>query len=347
MAKKLTNNYLSSMCLEMHMLLNAGIAIPTGIDMMLADEKDKDGQLVLQSLLDGLQGGVPLSEAMKPIAYFPPYMVSMIEIGERTGRLSETLKALSEHYERQERLSISIRNATVYPAILLGIMVVVVLILIVQVLPIFNEVFARMGTQMSPFALRLMQFGNWFRGAAVVIAIVFGIVFFLAFLAWVIPGIRSAIVGFFKRHFGEKGIFGRISSLQFVSSMTTALSTGLNIEDSVDMASALNADSPGFAVKASRCQEFLRDGKSLSEALKESGILGSRDSRMLSLGDQAGMADNAMSEIARRSDTSVQDEIAHVVSRIEPTLVIITSVIVGIILLSVMLPMMGIMTSIG
>jgi type IV pilus assembly protein PilC len=68
---------------------------------------------------------------------------------------------------------------------------------------------------------------------------------------------------------------------------------------------------------------------------------------MLSLGGQSGMADAAMAEIARRSDRSVQDEISQIVSRIEPTLVIITSVIVGVILLSVMLPLMGIMTTIG
>jgi type IV pilus assembly protein PilC len=68
---------------------------------------------------------------------------------------------------------------------------------------------------------------------------------------------------------------------------------------------------------------------------------------MLSIGSRSGKADEAMAEIARRSDLDVRDNIDRIVGRIEPTLVIISSVVVGVILLSVMLPLMGIMTSIG
>ena len=68
---------------------------------------------------------------------------------------------------------------------------------------------------------------------------------------------------------------------------------------------------------------------------------------MLSIGNRSGKADMAMAEIARRSDLDVQDNIDRIVSRIEPALVIISSVVVGVILLSVMLPLMGIMTSLG
>jgi len=329
------------------MLLNAGITISNGIDMMLADETDKDGKIVLQGVLDNLTDGIPLSEAMNKGGYFPPYMTNMIEIGEKTGRLTETMKSLSEHYERQDRLAVSIKNATVYPAVLLGLMVVVVLVLIVQVLPIFNDVFGRMGAQMSPFAIRLMQFGTWFRGAAVVIAIIFSAIFIVAFIAWAVPGIREGLVGMFKRSFGGRGVFGRIASFQFVSSMTLAMSSGLNVEDSVGMAASLNSGSNALNKKYEKCRSLLRSGSSLADALRDSEILSARDGRILSLGERSGMGDTAMAEIARRSDRSVQDEIARIVGRIEPTLVILTSVIVGVILLSVMLPLMGIMTSIG
>jgi len=284
---------------------------------------------------------------MREVEYFPPYMVSMTELGEKSGRLTETLKALSDHYERQERLAIAIKNSTLYPAALLAMMIVVVLILIVQVLPIFNDVFGRMGAQMSPFAVQLLEFGAWFRGASVVIAIVCAVIFALVFLAWAIPSVKEGIAKSFKENFGGKGLFGRIASSQFVSSMTIAMSSGLDIESSINLAASLNSDSKALKEKYEKCTSALRDGSRLSDALKNAGILSARDARMLSLGDVSGMADSAMAEIARRSDRSVQDEIATVVGRIEPTLVIITSVIVGVILLSVMLPLIGIMTSIG
>ena len=347
MAKSLTDSYMSALCMELSMLMNAGITVAHGVQMMLDDEPDGDGKVVLNKLLDNLEGGVPLSEACRGANFFPPYMVNMISTGERTGRLPETLKALSEHYERQERLALSIKNATLYPAVLLVMMIVVVIVLIVQVLPIFNDVFGRMGAQMSPLAVQLMQFGTWFRGASFVIAVVACVLFAIVFLAWVVPGIRRGIAKSFKNIWGASGVFGRVAASQFVSSMSLAIAAGLDTEDSVEIAASLNSDSKALSVKYEKCVKMLRSGGSLADALKDAGIVSARDGRMLSLGGQSGMADAAMAEIARRTDRNVQDEIASIVSRIEPTLVILTSVIVGVVLLSVMLPLIGIMTSIG
>jgi type IV pilus assembly protein PilC len=303
---------------------------------MIDDETDRDGKTVLRSLFENFAGDVTLSEAMKGSGFFPDYMVNMIHVGEKTGRLTETLKALAEHYMRQERLAVAIKNAVFYPAIMLAMMTAVVLILIVQVLPIFNEVFERMGAQMSPFALGLMEFGAWFSGASVFVAFVFLAGLTLAFLAWMVPSVRSAI----SRGFSGRGVFGRVADSRFVSSMALALASGINLEESVELATALG----GGSVKYEKCAELLRGGKNLSEALR--GVLSARDVRILSLGDKSGAADFAMAEIARRKDIALQDEISNIVGKVEPTLVIFTSVIVGVILLSVMLPLMGIMTTI-
>jgi len=345
--KNLSNTYLSTLCLEMHMLLNAGMTINHGVMVMLDDEPDKNARQVLEALQKQLDANLGLAAALRESKYFPEYMVNMVEIGEQTGRLTDTLKALSQHYERQDRLAAAVKSATLYPAILLGMMLVVVLILIVQVLPIFNDVFGRMGTQMSPLAESLMQFGVWFRGASVVIALVTVGVFLVLFLMWAIPSVRAGIAKSFKNKWGARGLFGRIASFQFISSLSLGMSSGLRTEDSIDLAASLSGGSAVLDARYKKCKDMLNAGENLADALKESGILSARDGRLLSLGDQSGMADSTIQEIARRSDNSVQDEIARVVGRIEPTLVITTSAIVGVILLSVMLPLIGIMTSIG
>ena len=93
--------------------------------------------------------------------------------------------------------------------------------------------------------------------------------------------------------------------------------------------------------------QLIDSGGSLSEAMRETRILSARDSRLLSLGIKSGMADSAMADIAKRKESIVHERLESIIARIEPTLVIITSIIVGVILLSVMLPLMGIMNSIG
>jgi len=325
------------------MLLNAGITAKHGVGIMIDDEPDRYGKIVLQGMLNKLEDNLPLSSAMRDCGYFSGYMVSMVEVGEKTGRLADTLQSLAEHYEGQERLTVAVKNAAMYPAIMLAMMVAVVMVLIVQVLPIFNDVFLRMGAQMSPFAKKLMDFGLWFRGAAIFIAALFLVIILTGFVIWYVPQVRRGIYGVFFKKWGEKGIFGRVAVSRFLSSIALSLASGIDIVESVNLAASLNSSAPGK--KHMKCITLLRSGKTLAESLSGAEILSARESRILSIGDKSGSADSAMAEIARRNVLAVQDEISNIVGRIEPGLVIFASIIVGIILLSVMLPLMGIMNA--
>lgn len=346
-SKSLTYSFTSVFCMELSMLLHSGIALNEGILTLLDDETDKDGRIVLQSLLAPLEEGEPLSVSLEGSGYFPRYMVKMVGIGEKTGRLTETLEALAEYYNRQDSLSATIRNAVFYPVILLVIMVAVVLILIVQVLPMFDDVFTRMGTQMSALASALMRFGGWLRGAATGIAVVFGVILLVALIAWIVPRFRSGLSAAFLNKWGGSGIFGKVSSARFTSVMALAVASGLDAEEAVSMAADVSGGSSAINKRHEKCVALLHEGRSMSEAMRESGILSAQNGRILSIGTRSGMTDAAMAEIARRSDRTVQEDIERIVSRVEPSLVIAASVIVGVILLSVMLPLMGIMSSLG
>jgi len=335
------------LCSELAMLLDAGLTVYDSIQILQDDESGSDGKALMQGLIDALGIGEQFSVALKNSGRFPRYMVHMVEIGEKTGRLVQTLSALSEYYERQTRLSVTIKNSVLYPAILLILMIVVVLILIVRVLPMFNDVFSQLGTQMSPLATRLMQFGGWLGDAAVAIAAVLGLVFIIVALAAIMPGIRKGLKKFFSDRFGGRSVFGKIASSRFVFAMTLAMASGLDTAEAIDTAAAVSGGSKAINERHERCINLLDSGSTLSEALCGAGILSLQDGKMLSVGSRSGKSDIAMSEIARRSDLDVRDSIDRLVGRIEPTLVIISSVIVGVILLSVILPLMGIMTAIG
>lgn len=345
--KNLANSYLTVLCMELGMLLQSGISLEDGVLMLQDDEKDKDGKAVLQSILDNLSGGEALSVALKQSGYFPVYMLNMIEIGERTGRLVETLEALSQHYERRERLSEAVKTTVFYPAILLAMMISVILILIVRVLPIFNDVFGRLGGRMSPLATNLMRFGVWLGDASAVIAAIVGVAACAAFVVWLVAPVRKAVTKAFMDTFGGRGIWGQIASSRFISVLALSTASGLNTEEAVEMAAAVSGGAKTVDEQHKKCLEMLRQGNTLSEALYDVGILSARNSRILSLGTRSGMESKVISEIAERSDRSVHENMDNILGKIEPTLVIITSVIIGVILLSVMLPLVGIMSTIG
>jgi len=335
------------LCSELAMLLDAGLTPADSLHVLREDEPNKDGKALMQGLIEALEMGEPFSAALKGSGIFPRYMVHMTEIGEKTGRLVETLNALSEYYERQVRLSVTIKSSVLYPAILLVLMMAVVLVLIVQVLPIFDDVYSRLGRPMDSLAVNLMRFGSWLGDAAVVIAIVFGVIFVMVILVWAIPALRRALMKAFSDMWGGSGVFGKIASSRFVFAMTLAMASGLDTADAIDAAAGVSGGSKAVDDKHKRCTELLGTGSTLSEALSGAGILSAQDSKMLSVGARSGKADFAMAEIARRSDLDVRDSIDRIVGRIEPTLVIVSSVVVGVILLSVILPLIGIMTVVG
>jgi len=345
--KTLSNTYLSMLCAELAMLLDAGLTVSDSIQVLQEDEPSKDGKVIMQVLVDSLMRGEPFSAALKGSTVFPRYMVHMVEIGEKTGRLVETLTALSEYYDRQVRLAVTIKNSILYPAILLVLMIAVVLILIVQVLPMFNDVFNRLGTQMSPLAVRFMQFGAWLGDASIAIAAVLAAIFIIVILGLCVPALRKSLSTAFANIWGNRGIFGKIASSRFVYAMTLAMASGLDTAEAIDIAAAVSGGSKAVDDKHKQCMALLNSGSTLSDALCGAGILSLQDGKMLSIGARSGKSDVAMAEIARRNDLTVRDGIDRIVGRIEPALVIFSSVVVGVILLSVMLPLMGIMTSIG
>ncbi|MCL2627777.1 MAG: type II secretion system F family protein [Oscillospiraceae bacterium] len=345
--KTIANSYLSFFCAELAMLVDAGLTINESIQILHEDEVSHDGKEVLKKLADELSVDNQFSKALRRCAVFPNYMIQMVEIGEKTGRIEETLKALTEYYDRQSRLTVAVKKSVLYPAIILVLMIVVVLVLIIQVLPIFSDVFGRLGTQMSPVATALMNFGSILTGASVVIAAVVALIF--VFIATVLLSnkLRSSVNAAFLNMWGNKGIFGKIATSRFVYAMALSMASGLDTLDAIEIASNASGGSKSVDEMHKKCNELINGGAPIHEALTKSGILSNQSGKMLAIGTRSGKADLAMTEIARKSDVEVRERIDAIVGKIEPALVISSSVIVGVILMSVMLPLMGIMTSIG
>ena len=345
--KTLTSSFLSAFCLEVSLFLHAGISISNGLSMLRDDDNDNSTKELIGRLFQIIEEGKLFSEAIETVGGFPPYMVEMVALAEKTGKLEETTRSLSEYYDRQGRLSVSIKNAVFYPFILIVIMMVVIAVIVIKVLPIFNDVFNQMGAEMSSFALSIMAFGQTLSGASTIIFIIAGALVIFAALIFGIPSFRLSFLGGFMNCFGGIGIFKRISSARFAFAMAMSIESGIDPDDSITMAAKVTNGGTALSASVEKCRGLLSAGSKFGDALTESGIFSSKNNRLLSLAQQTGALPEAMGAIAGRSEESIRDEIDSLISKIEPTLVILTSIIVGIILLSVMMPLMSIMSTIG
>jgi len=343
--KNLSNEYLSDFCLELSMLLHSGIGIDDGVHLLMKQNKQEDP--VLKKISPVLDEGRPLSSALTGCGMFPEYMVNAISSGEKTGRLEESLSSLSAYYDKQERLSRHIAAAMFYPFILMVIMLVIVAVILIKVLPVFNSVFNQLGSEMTGLAGALLSFGYFLSSILPVLFVILAVVIILAVTLFLSHNAREKIAAGYKKKHSKNGIVKKIALARFSSALSAGMSSGLNIEDAMSMASSFTNDTPFVKEAVEKCSAKIDEGSSLWEALEQSGLFSPAYCNIIALGIKSGSGDKAMAEIARRMQTDADESIEKAVGMAEPAMIIITSIIVGIIILAVMLPLMSIMSAIG
>ena len=343
----LSNEYLSAFATQISLLLHAGISIGDGLHMLAEDEEDKESKELLLFLCEKVEDGLPIASAMEESECFPKYVIYMTKTGEETGRTEAAFMALANHYERQRQLSERIRSALIYPMVLLVLMLLIIGILLVKVLPIFHQVYKQLGGTMTGMAAGLLRFGEGLRVALPFLAVVAGLCVAFVLVLFLFDGLRLKLISKIRKYLGHRGLFQKVGMARFASALAMGMMSGLPVEDAMRMAMNFNEDSVRMKEKYEACLKDLEGGEPLGESLRKAGIFSSMYCRMISLGIRSGAGDDIMEEISRRLDEDANHAINRTVTKIEPTIVIVTSIMVGVILLSVMIPLMNIMSTIG
>ena len=334
---------ISNFCAQLTLLIKSGLSASDGVRIMLENTADNHTKSVLAPLYEELEKGMPFFSALEACTVFPQYMIQMVRIGESSGRLDEVLDSLDKYYQRNERVRQSIQSAITYPAIMLGMMMVVIGVLLTQVLPVFARVFAQLGTQMSATAQGLMGMGQWLNVVILVIAgiaICAGLVY--VFLRRSANG-RIKLAEWYELVFKKLSV--RTSASRFAHVVSLMLYSGLDYDESLQFAEDL-MESPRSKTMIAKIRDSLGGDIVFSEAIAQSGLFAPMYAGMIKVGQETGAMDETMARVATMLQDDLERQIGRIVSVIEPALVIFLSVVVGAILLSVMLPLLGIMSSI-
>lgn len=342
----LNNIEVASFCEQMAMVLEAGISPAEGVMSMLEDTNDTEARAILQQISDRCNVGESFYNAMSETKVFPKYTLDMVQIGEQSGKLDEVMNKLAMYYYREESIAKGIKNAVTYPFIIILMMLAVIAVLIIKVLPIFDRVFSQLGSSMSGLSKTLMGVGMAIGRYGVVIGAGIVVLVIAIYLYLNSKAGRAAKDRFLASFFVTKKMYDRIASGRFAAGMALTISAGLDVEESLEMVS-LMADNKGLKDKVEICKSNMQQGKSLSDSLVAAGIFSNIYGNMISVGYKTGSMDRVLARIARGYEDEVDERISNIISVLEPTLVIILSVFVCLILLSVMLPLISIMTSIG
>lgn len=344
--KKLNSEELAYFCNQLVLVLKSGINLNDGLIMMLDDTKDPLSEKLLKQLSEAVSDQKSLYTALSETDAFSEYFISMVKIGEMSGHLEKVLEGLSVHYLREANLKSSVKSAVLHPVLLLIIMSAVVAVLLIKVLPIFKDVFMQISSQLGDTSSSAIEFASDIgKVVLIVVGVIILLIFALYFISFSQKG-KKFLYSFFSKLFFFRNLTEKMSISRFSSAMYLLLSSGFDSSEALDLGSNV-IDNPAVKSKITACQEKVKNREAFAIAICETELFPPLYSQMIRISYKSGMLDSVWGQISEKYDNDVNESLNNMVSFIEPLLVGALTVIIGVILVSVLLPLLTVMSSIG
>lgn len=329
---------LSAFCQQINMIIKAGFPIYYGISLLRDDATDESTKALFTQIYEPMERGMSFYNALSSTNAFPQYMLKMVRVGEETGRLEEVLDSLCNYYEREAAIRAGIKHAVTYPLTMSVLMLAVIIVIITKVIPIFANVYAELGSALTGTAKVLMDISSFLNKYLLLFVIICLLLLFIAFIILKSP--------WGKRFYQNKGLALALARSRFANCMYLALSSGLDTDQGFDLAEDL-IDNQFLNKRIQTCRQLVKSGKGFSEAILESDLFSKTYSSMITIGYKTSAMDDVMLNISDAYEKETDEKLHHFIAILEPTLIIVLSFFIGLILLSFLLPLLGIMSSIG
>ncbi len=346
--KKLSSSELSYFCAQIAMVLKSGMLIADGVEWMYNDIEEGNIKNALKILKDELSNKIPLYKAMGNSNFFPSYIVNMSQIGSVTGRLEDVMSSLSDYYDRENLLKSKIRNSIFYPALLFIMMSFVIALLVTKIFPIFESMINELGGESAEHTSYLMSFSAGIFTGKFTLILIFLILLLIGFIYILnkTENGKSSIRKFLNSFIFTKSIMKKITAYRLSSALSLLLSSGMNVDKSIDILLDIVED-PLLKNSILACNASINSGECFIESISKLNLFSSMHIQMLNMGQRTGETDVVMKKLTSIYENEADYSISNAVSLIEPVLVGTLCVVIGFILISVMLPLMNIMSSIG
>ena len=343
---KVKTKDLSIFCRQFYTMLDAGVTIVNALSILSTELPNKKLKAILKEILEDVKKGELLSSSMSRYnKVFPQLLIKMIESGEVSGNMDEMMLRMANHFEKENKINNKVKSAMTYPAVLSVVAVVAVMFIMTFVMPTFIGMFEEEGVDL-PFITKLTIGTSKFLSTNVILIVIL---------------IVMAIVGFNFYKNTEDGklllsklkintpIIGNLNKKIIVSRFTRTLSTLLS--SGVSLVNALPTVAGVLENKVAeeailKIRENVMRGELLSLSIRENSIFPTMLSSMIKIGEESGSLDDILNKTADFYDEEVEQTIQTTTALIEPLLIVVMGVVIGVIVISIMLPMFNMYTQI-
>ena len=335
------------MCRQFATILTAGVTVLSAMDMLRKQNTNKPLRKAIDIAFEDLQKGRTLSQSLRAReGVFPELLVSMIEAGELSGTLDNTMARMAAHYEKESWINQKVRAAMTYPMILLSLSVLMVIFLVYFILPNFTMLIDTSKGDIPALTKAVMNTTEFVRTRWYIVIGVFASIA-VAFKYITARGNgRSAYHGILLRVPVLGKVIRRIVASKFTRTLGILLASGIPLISSLEsvrnvVGNAIAEEAIGNALTA------VKNGESLAATLEATTIFDTMVVKMIQIGEETGSLDEMLIKTADSFDSEVEAGLTQLMLLIEPVMLIVMGAIVGTIVIAMLLPMYSMLNNLG
>jgi type IV pilus assembly protein PilC len=326
-------------CQELAALLKAGLPLVQSLEVMLERQRHPVFRRSLEAVRERVKSGTALSDAFRSERdLYPPMLSASLVAGERSGNLEGVLRRLAQYLRLNLSLKKKAISAAVYPLLLFAMMLVLVSILVLVVIPKFQDFYKDFDVQL-PLITRLLMSVSTTLAHNIVWILLVAMATVMAALVWLRRERSGVVVDRFLLRLPYLGPLMRMyATSQLARTLSALLSGGLPLVSAMEVASN-SVGNRAMAAAVGSATPQIREGRSLTTALESTRMLDNLALEMVKVGEQTGALADMLNAVADFYDEEIETRMAAVLSLVEPVMLVSMAVIVAGMLLSFYLPL--------
>lgn len=320
-------------------MLGAGVPLVQALEIIGKGCEKNSLRLLLDEVHAEVSSGSPLSETIrKHPQHFDDLYCDLVASGEQSGALDSIYDRIATYKEKAEALKAKIKKAMMYPSIVVAVAVAVTAILLIFVVPSFEEIFASFGAELPAFTLFVIGLSNWLTGNIfIVIGIIVAAVFTFKRLHRQSKAVRDKTDAAILKIPVIGGILNQAAVARFTRTLSTTFAAGVPLIDALESA----AGASGNAVYRD-CINAIRvdvtSGIQLNAAMRQSNQFPDMVNQMVMIGEESGALDDMLAKVATIYEQQVDDAVDNLSALLEPMIMVIIGTLVGGLIVSMYLP---------
>jgi type IV pilus assembly protein PilC len=328
-------------------MIDAGLPLVQGLTILAEQNENKTFRNMLKQITKDVEGGSTLADALnKHPNVFDALFVNLVAAGEVGGILDTILQRLAAYIEKAERLRSKVKGALVYPIAVLVVGLLVMAVIMIFVIPVFQEMFSASGSGLPALTQLVINISNFIKGN--IHFIIGGLIVFI----WIFRRYRKTSSGrktvdMFSLKlpiFGE--LIRKVAVARFTRTLGTMISSGVPILDALDI-TARTAGNVMVEEVIYDARTSIAEGQSIAEPLSESEIFPGMVTQMISVGESTGALDAMLEKIANFYDDEVDAAVTALTSLLEPLMMLFLAGALGPIIIAMYLPIFQMASALG